>query len=88
MSRGPWQGECVCGRVRAAWTAGAIERWAAWHCADGCEGCDHVVAIRYDSHTSGLLGSTVETWLEDIEQRLESAPFTPHPKGVHAHDPD
>jgi hypothetical protein len=49
MSRGPWQGECVCGRVHGAWTEGAIERWAAWHCADGCEGCDHVVAIRYES---------------------------------------
>jgi hypothetical protein len=49
MSRAPFIAMCVCGRVYGGWTLGAAERWRTWHEADGCEGCDHVVAIRYES---------------------------------------
>jgi hypothetical protein len=41
----PFLAWCVCGRVHGGWTLGAVERWAAWHRENGCEGCDHVIAI-------------------------------------------
>lgn len=44
-SPGGWVIACVCGThsgPRA--TKGGAERWAAWHRAEGCEGCDHVTS--------------------------------------------